>query len=143
MQQAVRDFVADYNRRHGATILLTSHYMADVTALARRILVIEGGRLIFDGDLARLVEERAPHKILTLRFETAPPAARLAAYGTLRRVEEREAELLVARGQVTEVAGALLRDFAIADIGIEEAPVEEIVGELFGRAEAVPPEANQ
>ena len=138
MQQAVRDFIADYNRRHGATILLTSHYMADVTALARRILVIEGGRLIFDGDLARLVEERAPHKILTLRFETAPPTARLAAYGTLRRVEEREAELLVARSQVTEVAGALLRDFAIADIGIEEAPVEEIVGELFGRAEAAP-----
>lgn len=143
MQQAVRDFVADYNRRHGATILLTSHYMADVTALARRILVIEGGRLIFDGDLARLVEERAPHKILTLRFETAPPTARLAAYGTLRRVAEREAELLVDRGQVTEVAGALLRDFAIADIGIEEAPVEEIVGELFGRAEAAPPKMNQ
>ena len=78
-----------------------------------------------------------------MRFETAPPTARLAAYGTLRRVEEREAELLVARGQVTEVAGALLRDFAIADIGIEEAPVEEIVGELFGRAEAAPPEVNQ
>jgi len=71
-----------------------------------------------------------------LRFETAPPTALLAAYGTLRRVEEREAELLVARSQVTEVAGALLRDFAIADIGIEEAPVEEIVGQLFGRAEA-------
>jgi ABC-2 type transport system ATP-binding protein len=136
MQQAVRDFVADYNRRHGATILLTSHYMADVTALAERILVIEGGRLIFDGNLARLVEERAPHKILKLRFETAPPSERLARYGKLRRVEEREAELLVERGQVTAVAGALLRDFAIADIGIEEAPIEEIVGELFGRAAA-------
>ena len=135
MQQAVRDFIAGYNRRHGATILLTSHYMADVTALAERILVIEGGRLIFDGNLARLVEERAPHKILKLRFEAAPPAERLAAYGRLRRVEEREAELLVERAQVTQVAGALLSDFAIADIGIEEAPIEEIVGELFGRAE--------
>src|SRR3546814_9846447 len=48
MQQAVRDFIADYNRRHGATVVLTSHYMADVTALAKRILVIDGGRLIFD-----------------------------------------------------------------------------------------------
>jgi len=139
MQQAVRDFVAGYNRRHGATILLTSHYMADVTALAERILVIEGGRLIFDGNLARLVEERAPHKILKLRFEAAPPAERLAAYGRLRRVEEREAELLVERAQVTQVAGALLSDFAIADIGIEEAPIEEIVGELFGRGEAAAP----
>src|SRR5262249_57836363 len=113
-------------------------YGAGVGARAGRMRVIEGGRLIFDGALARLVEERAPHKILTLRFETAPPTARLAALGTLRRVEEREAELLVDRGQVTEVAGALLRDFAIADIGIEEAPVEEIVGELFGRAGAAP-----
>src|SRR5215475_10546413 len=97
MQQAVRDFIAAYNARHGATVLLTSHYMADVTALAERILVIEDGRLIFDGNLGRLVEERAPHKILKLRFEGTPPAARLAAFGRLRRSEECEAELLVER----------------------------------------------
>jgi ABC-2 type transport system ATP-binding protein len=136
MQQAVRDFVAAYNRQHGATILLTSHYMADVTALARRILVIEGGRLIFDGDLGRLVEERAPHKILTLRFAEPPPAEMLARFGTVRRLEEREAELLVPRRQVTEVAAALLGQLALVDIAIEEAPIEEIVGELFGRAAA-------
>jgi ABC-2 type transport system ATP-binding protein len=136
MQQAVRDFVAAYNRQHGATILLTSHYMADVTALARRILVIEGGRLIFDGDLGRLVEERAPHKILTLRFAQPPPAERLARFGTVRRLEEREAELLVPRRRVTEVAAALLGELELVDIAIEEAPIEEIVGELFGAAAA-------
>jgi ABC-2 type transport system ATP-binding protein len=60
MQQAVRDFVAAYNERHGATVLLTSHYMADVTALCRRVMVIDSGALIFDGDLSSLVEQTAP-----------------------------------------------------------------------------------
>ena len=81
MQEAVRTFIATYNARHGATVMLTSHYMADVTALAKRILVIDQGRLIFDGDLKGLIEERAPHKVLKLQFSQPLSEDALRRYG--------------------------------------------------------------
>ena len=86
MQQAVRRFVADYNARTGATVILTSHYMADVEALAERVLVIDGGRLVFDGNLSALVAERAPNKVLKLQLahpvsRGAPGGVRAGAHG--------------------------------------------------------------
>jgi ABC-2 type transport system ATP-binding protein len=131
MQQALRGFIADYNRRSGATILLTSHYMADVTALCRRIIVIDHGRLIFDGDLRALAERSAIAKILKLRFSTPQPRERLAAFGTVEGCDGLEAELRVPREAVTEVAARLLSDLPVADIGIEDVPIEEVIGRLF------------
>jgi ABC-2 type transport system ATP-binding protein len=130
-QQALRGFIADYNRRSGATILLTSHYMADVTALCRRIIVIDHGRLIFDGDLRALAERSAIAKILKLRFSTPQPRERLAAFGTVEGCDGLEAELRVPREAVTEVAARLLSDLPVADIGIEDVPIEEVIGRLF------------
>jgi len=101
MQQAVREFIADYNRRTGATIVLTSHYMADVTALARRIIVIDHGRLLFDGDLSALVE----------------------------------------RGAIAATATRLLNELPIADLGIEEVPVEDIIRDIFQSGLAPAPES--
>ncbi|MBX6322855.1 MAG: ATP-binding cassette domain-containing protein [Rhodospirillaceae bacterium] len=139
MQQAVRRFIADYNARYGATVLLTSHYMADVTALADRVLVIDAGELVFDGDLRRLVEREAPHKLLRLQFRQVQPAAALARYGELRRAAGLEAEIRVPRERVAEVAARLLADFPVADINIEDPPIEEIIGHIFrGRGPAEP-----
>jgi ABC-2 type transport system ATP-binding protein len=131
MQQALRGFIADYNRRSGATILLTSHYMADVTALCRRIIVIDHGRLIFDGDLRALAERSAIAKILKLRFSAPQTRDRLAAFGTVEGCDGLEAELRVPREAVTEVAARLLSDLPVADIGIEDVPIEEVIGRLF------------
>src|SRR5690606_26832040 len=66
MQARIRAFIAEYNRRHGATIILTSHYMADVTALCRRVIVIDHGRILFDGPLASLSERMAPFKVIAI-----------------------------------------------------------------------------
>ena len=131
MQQAVRDFIADYNRRHGATVVLTSHYMADVTALAKRILVIDGGHLVFDGDFKNLAERIAPQKILKLRFRVPQSEAVLTRYGELRACDDLQAELRVNRSAVTQVAAQLLNDLPVADIAIEEVPIEEVVGQMF------------
>src|SRR5215475_10322912 len=87
MQQAVRDFVAGYNERHGATVLLTSHYMADVEALAERVLVIDGGQLVFDGNLSALVAERAPNKVLKLQLAQPVSSARLEAFAPVRMLD--------------------------------------------------------
>jgi ABC-2 type transport system ATP-binding protein len=131
MQQALRGFIADYNRRFGATIILTSHYMADVTALCRRIIVIDHGRLIFDGDLRALVERSAITKILKLRFEAPQPRERLSAFGTVGACDGLEAELRVPRESVTAVAARLLNELPVADIGIEDVPIEDVIGRLF------------
>ena len=69
MQRRIRTFIAEYNRRHGATVLLTSHYMADVEALCRRVIVIHHGRLLFDGELAALVQRFTAHKTIVVQLE--------------------------------------------------------------------------
>jgi ABC-2 type transport system ATP-binding protein len=131
MQQAVRRFVADYNRRFGATVLLTSHYMADVTALAERVMVIDAGSLVFDGNLRRLIEREAPHKLLKLQFQKPQTEAALVAFGTIRRCAELEAEIMVPRDRAAETAARLLAALPVADINIEDPPVEEIIGQIF------------
>lgn len=131
MQQTVREFIASYNTRYGATVMLTSHYMADVTALAKRIMVIDKGQLIFDGDLQNLIEERAPEKILKLQFNSPQPSTLLSTYAKVRDCKELEAELLVPRGDVTRVSAKLLSNLPVADISIEEIPIEDIIGQVF------------
>ena len=134
MQESVRDFVAAYNLRHGATVMLTSHYMADVTALAKRIIVIDRGAIVFDGDLQNLVETRSPNKVLKLAFSEAQTPAQLAGYGTVRRCDGLQAELLVPRRSLTRVSARLLSELPVADISIEEVPIEEVIGHLFNEA---------
>ena len=131
MQQSVRRFVVEYNRQHGATVLLTSHYMSDVTALAKRILVIDGGRLIFDGDLRELVERTAPWRVLKLQFHETADRAALARFGTVESCEGLQAVIRVDRKAVTETAAAILAALPVEDIAIEDMPVEEVIAEVF------------
>jgi ABC-2 type transport system ATP-binding protein len=131
MQQQVRRFVADYNARHGATVVLTSHYMADVTALAQRVLVIDHGRLVFDGDLKGLVEARAPERRVRLTFAEPVARERFVGLGRLHRVEGLEVELGVPRADVARVAARALAELPVVDVAIEDVPVEDIVADLF------------
>ncbi|WP_019584870.1 ABC transporter ATP-binding protein [Deinococcus apachensis] len=136
MQESVRAFIRDYNERHGATVILTSHYMADVTALARRILVIDAGQLVFDGDLARLAERGSGGKTVRLQLRHPVTSARLASYGSDVRVDGLSAELTVPRAEVSVRAARLLADLDVADLTVEDPPIEQVMGELFGRKEA-------
>ena len=131
MQQVLRDFIADYNRRTGATILLTSHYMADVTALCKRVIVIDRGRLIFDGDFAAILERMALEKAVKLNFSSAVPRERLETYGGITRAEGLEAELRVPRGAVAATAQRILAELPVADIAIEDTPIEAVIGQFM------------
>lgn len=131
MQARVREFVAAYNQRHGATVLLTSHYMADVTALCKRVIVINRGHLLYDGNLQALIERVAPHKIIYLTFSQPVTADALGSYGELQRLDGLQAELRVERAETTRVGARLLADLPVADINIAEPPIEEIIGEVF------------
>jgi ABC-2 type transport system ATP-binding protein len=133
MQQSVRRFIADYNQRHGATVLLTSHYMSDVTALAKRILVIDGGCLVFDGDLQSLAEKSAPWKLLKIQSTQILSRSEMERFGTVELCEGRRAVIRVSRKAVTETAAAILASLPVEDVAIEDIPIEEVIAATFNR----------
>jgi ABC-2 type transport system ATP-binding protein len=141
MQVRIREFVREYNARHNATVILTSHYMADVTALCSRIVVIDKGRVKFDGDLSALVDAASPAKIIKLQLETDTPRATLERYGAVNVLEGLNAELSVPRAEVSSRSARLLSELRVADITIEDPPIEEIIGQLFNAVSSVTPEA--
>jgi viologen exporter family transport system ATP-binding protein len=130
-QAAIRDFILTHNRRHNATVLLTSHYMADVTALADRILVIESGRLIYDGDLGGLVERTAPYKLLRLTLEKPVDSRDLSALGEIESVDGLKVVLRVPRRNTKDSAARALATLPVADVTVEDPSVEEIIREVF------------
>lgn len=134
MQVAIRRFIAEYNQRHGATIILTSHYMADVTALTQRIIVIDHGRMLYDGDLRALVEQVAPYKLLSIVLREAAGREVLARYGEIESLDGVKATLRVPRGEATEVAARLLTTIKLDDVLIEEPPVEDIIRQVFAES---------
>lgn len=138
MQQAVRDFVREYNRRYGATVILTSHYMADVTALANRVLVIDRGDLVFDGDLRHLAGQSSGGKTVKLQLRRPADTAQLARYGTVIHNEGLSVELGVPRAEVSTRAARLLADLDVADLTVEDPPIETVMAELFGKKDAAP-----
>ena len=129
MQRRIRSFLIDYNRRFGATILLTSHYMADVEALCRRVLVIHHGKLLFDGDLAALVQRFTAHKTIVVRLDD--PAADLGAYGEVLSAEDGAVTLRVPRENTARVTERLLADLPVVDLTVEDPPIEEVIERVF------------
>jgi ABC-2 type transport system ATP-binding protein len=138
MQATVRDFIRSYNERTGATVLLTSHYMDDVLALCPRVVVIDRGRIIYDGDLRRLSREVRPERRVLVRLGQPVPEAELARFGVLVSHGDAQAIFRVPGEEVASVVGRLLSSLPVADLTVEEAPLEEIMAELFqaGRVNA-------
>jgi ABC-2 type transport system ATP-binding protein len=130
-QARVRQFLADYNRRTGATVLLTSHYMADITALCPRVLLIHQGRLFHDGPLEALADQLAPEREVRLELESPVEADALAGLGRLEQLEGCDVRLLVPRDQLTAVVAQLLDRFPVRDLDVTDPPIEELIGGLF------------
>jgi ABC-2 type transport system ATP-binding protein len=130
-QVAVRDFLRDYNRRYGATILLTSHYMADITALCRRVLLIYQGQLIYDGSLDGLLEQFAPYREVQVELASACDRATISRYGELEILEGCTASLIVRRDALTRTVSQMLTDLDVRDLTVSDPPVEEVIGRVF------------
>jgi len=130
-QAAMRRFLADYNRRYGATVLLTSHYMADITALCPRVLLIHAGSLFHDGSLDRLTQRLAPRREVRLELADSYPAEAFEGYGELESCSGRDVRLLVERDRLTTVVGRLLADLPVLDLEVRDPPIEDIIGRLF------------
>ena len=132
-QARVRSFLADYNRQTGATVLLTSHYMADITALCPRVLLIHQGELFHDGDLDELAVSLSPAR--QVRLELNQPVSRelLAGFGEIETFEDRCVCLLVQRERLTDVVARLLADFEVQDLEVNDPPIDELIGDLLRR----------
>ncbi len=139
MQRRIRSFVGEYNRRHGATVLLTSHYMADVQALCKRVIVIHHGRILFDGDLTALSDRFASHKTITVQFEAAGEIVDLSHLGEASHTGEDTVTLKVARTDVARVTARLLSEYSVADLTIEDPAIDDVIEQVFadGSAEGV------
>ena len=131
MQKKMRDFIKEYNRRKKSTIILTSHYMGDVQELCRRVIIIDKGKLVFDGDLAEIVDKYADHKLLSVVFAKEFDSKKLDKIGKVKEFEFPKAVISVKREAASVAASELLRNFPVEDLNVEEVPIEDIIREVF------------
>ncbi|MCA9757310.1 MAG: ATP-binding cassette domain-containing protein, partial [Candidatus Eisenbacteria bacterium] len=134
MQRRLRTFVEQYNKRTGATVLLTSHYMADVEALCPRVVVIHHGELLFDGKLADLVRKFSAQKTLVLELEESQED--LSRFGQVVSQEGSRATLRVPKQDTAEVTARILRELKVQDLNVADPPIDEIIDQVFSRGMA-------
>ncbi len=134
MQTKIRQFVAEYNRRYRATVILTSHYMADVTALCKRVIVIDHGKLMYDGALDELSARIAPHKLVRVELAVELNGQNVAQYGEVIQAEGQRLEILVPRNKTSETAARILAELPIVDVTIEDPPIEDVISRVFEQA---------
>ncbi|MEZ4664054.1 MAG: ATP-binding cassette domain-containing protein [Caldilineaceae bacterium] len=132
-QRRIREFIREYNRRHNATILLTSHYMADVEALCKRVVVIHHGRILFDGPLTELVKRFSPHKTISVELEHPIESNHYADFGEVVAQEDGRVMLRVPKADTAKVAGRLLAALPVSDLTIEDPPIEEVIEQVFAQ----------
>lgn len=132
MQRRIRAFIQAYNQRYGATVMLTSHYMADVEALCKRVVMIHQGQILFDGALTDLVERFSPHKTISLEMQADDQVNHhLADYGEIIEQQEGLIKLRVPKDKTASVTGQLLANLPISDLTVEEPPIEEVIEQAF------------
>ncbi len=131
MQKRIRSFIAEYNRRYGATVLLTSHYMADVVALCRRVIVIHHGEILFDGPLARLGDQFAAWKTITVELQEG--GVDLSRYGDVVESDGDRVKLRVPKAETARVTAQLLAERDVADLTVEDPPIEDVIELVFAQ----------
>ena len=133
MQRSLRDFVKRLNRERGTTVLLTSHNMNDVESVCARVLLIDTGRLLFDGPVDQLIVQFAPSKRVRVDFREPVSPDRLAAFGGSWQDDGTAVEFEIERERVSAAAAQLLHDFPVVDLSIEEPPLDDVIHQIFRR----------
>ncbi|MCL4359877.1 ATP-binding cassette domain-containing protein [Patescibacteria group bacterium] len=134
MQKKMRDFIQSYNELHKSTILLTSHYMEDVRQLARRVIIIDHGKILYDGKLDQLVRKFAKYKVLSVVLDTYIAPDKFRSIGELAEYNFPHAVIRVPRSASNVAAAELLQDFPVEDLNIEEPDIEDIIRDVFLKA---------
>lgn len=130
-QAKMRDFIYEYNKKYNATIILTSHNMNDLTDLARRVIVVDSGSLLFDGALEELVSKFAKEKIIKATLGSEDNIEGLTKIGKVKKLAFPEVTIAVPREATAVAASELLQNFPVEDLTIEEIPIEDIIRKVF------------
>ncbi len=131
-QKNIRDFIKKYNKKKKTTVLLTSHYMEDIKELCERVIIINFGKIIYDGNFNTLIKKYAQEKVIRITATETIPKSALVAYGSVEEYDDIKAAIRVPREKVKEIAAKLIAsDLPIDDIIIEEVPVDDIIRAIF------------
>lgn len=130
-QVNVRDFLREYNQRYQATVLLTSHYMADITALCKRVLLIHQGQLMYDGSLDGLLERFAPYRVVNVELAEAVDIVTLETFGEVQAHDGRMVGFMIPQEKLTSTVSRILTELEVVDLTVTEPPVEEVIGKVF------------
>lgn len=139
-QHKIQEFLREYQQQRSTTILLTSHYMKDVAALCRRIVIMAAGRIHYDGSLSSIIDKFSKHKVVTLQFakDEFPTAASqlLGRYGEVVQVQTPRVKIRIERRLVAQTVAALLANHSLEDISVEDPPLEEVIAHVFADAKS-------
>lgn len=131
MQKNLRNFIKGYNQRFKATIILTSHYMGDVEELCKRVIIIDHGKILYDGSLEQIIKKYAKNKLLTLIFSTPVEREKLKQFGEIKDYDKTKVKIAVPRENSNKVAAKILDEFPIKDLNIEDPDIETIIRFIF------------
>lgn len=131
MQKALREFIKEYNKRYHATVILTSHYMDDVEALCKRVIIINNGKLLFDGLLLSLVEKYAPYKLIRITLSKKIEAKRIEGLGEIKMFSYPQLLLRLFGKNISKTIAKILKDLPVRDLNIEDPDVEDVIREIF------------
>jgi ABC-2 type transport system ATP-binding protein len=135
-QVTIQKCLREYNSRRGVTILLTSHYMRDVEALCKRVLVITHGKLVYDGPLAGITEQFGRAKLVKLQFEGNDSPTGLERYGEVTQREGPIVQLRVDRLQIADVLAAILERHTVVDMSVQDPPLDQVIARVFEEGNA-------
>lgn len=140
-QKKMRDFIKEYNQKFKATIILTSHYMGDVKELCERVIIINAGKILYDGLLEKIVNKFAPFKVISVDFDPSATfrvnQEKLQSIGEVKELDDLHAKIQIKQKEVSEKTSKLLNDFNVSDLTIEDPPIEDIIRDIFTKGKNI------
>jgi ABC-2 type transport system ATP-binding protein len=137
-QHRIQQFLKHYQERRQITVILTSHYMKDVAALCRRVVIIAQGEIKYDGSLTGIVDQFSGQKLITLQLADGQATKELSRFGQLVSIEPPKAKLRIDRADVPRALAAILAQHTVEDVIVEDPPLEEVIASMFSRVQSSP-----
>lgn len=133
MQKRIRDFIRDYNQKYNATVVLTSHYMIDVKELCKRVIIIDKGKILYDGLLEKIVDKFSSHRIINLEFEKGIEKTDLEKFGEIKNFDKFHALMEIEKESTSNNVAEILDKLPVRDLTIEDPPIEDIIRMVFSK----------
>ena len=130
-QHNIQNFLRYYQKLKKITILLPSHYMKDVVALCKRVVIVTDGVIVHDGSLKEIIDRFSTHKVITLQFANHDLPHNISRFGEIIEEQAPRIKIRVAKQTVTDSLAAILQQHPVEDVSVEDPPLEQVIAEMF------------